>query len=417
MDILRPIFERRVTTRTFVLRFGLVFAALQIVPLFASMLPIVGGWFAERWGDVDGWVVDTFGQQLLGTDAIVDPQTGSGDTAFAYVELLVFVVVALIAAATWTLAARRLPVDRRLSNIARVGLRYALAITMLSYGLSKVFVTQFPGLQPFQLYEPVGHMTPMCMLWTFMGASAPYTIFGGAMECIGGALLLWPRTTTLGAVVLVPVLGNVVALNFCYDVPVKLLSSELLIATLVLLAPDARRLVAAMLGRPTEASTPPPPISRRRRIAIAVAKVLVVGWIGYAQISGQLDARATSAESRSPLFGAWQVERFERDGAELAPLATASDRWRLLVIGDYAALLRTMDDADGYTAVERADNTRLELGDAGAFDVTPLGPERLRLIGTSGGHRLVVEVHRTDDSRMELLHRGFHWSQEAPHNY
>jgi hypothetical protein len=51
----------------------------------------------------------------------------------------------------------------------------------------------------------------------------------------------------------VGVLSNVVALNFSYDVPVKLFSSHLLGMALFLLIPDARRLVNVFfLNRPTQ---------------------------------------------------------------------------------------------------------------------------------------------------------------------
>ena len=41
------------------------------------------------------------------------------------------------------------------------------------------------------------------------------------------------------------VMTNVVILNFCYDVPVKLYSSELLLMAVLLFAPHARRVIAA----------------------------------------------------------------------------------------------------------------------------------------------------------------------------
>lgn len=82
----------------------------------------------------------------------------------------------------------------------------------------------------------------MRLLWTFMGFSRAYCIFAGAAECLGGALLFFRRTTLLGAVLLLGVLGNVVLLNFCYDVPVKLFSTFLLFLAAYLAWPDARRL-------------------------------------------------------------------------------------------------------------------------------------------------------------------------------
>ena len=93
----------------------------------------------------------------------------------------------------------------------------------------------------------------MGLLWTFMGASRAYTIFGGLGELTGGLLLLWRRTTTLGALVVIAVMTNVVMLNFSYDVPVKQYSVHLVLMALYLLLPEARRLAnLLLLNRPAE---------------------------------------------------------------------------------------------------------------------------------------------------------------------
>jgi hypothetical protein len=47
------------------------------------------------------------------------------------------------------------------------------------------------------------------------------------------------------------VLANIVALTFCYDVPVKLYSSHLLLMAVFLVAPDLRRLLNLVWNRPT----------------------------------------------------------------------------------------------------------------------------------------------------------------------
>jgi len=48
----------------------------------------------------------------------------------------------------------------------------------------------------------------------------------------GGMLLLFRRTVTLGAIASAAALLNIVLLNFCYDVPVKLYSAHLLLMAL-----------------------------------------------------------------------------------------------------------------------------------------------------------------------------------------
>ena len=132
--------------------------------------------------------------------------------------------------------------------------RFVLGATMLSYGWAKVFPNQMPAPGPDRLLNPIGETSPMGLLWTFMGASSAYQIFAGVGEVVGGTLLFWRRTALLGALVLVVVLANVVALNFCYDVPVKLYSSHLLAMALFIVAPHVPRLLDVLvLNRPAPA--------------------------------------------------------------------------------------------------------------------------------------------------------------------
>ena len=59
-------------------------------------------------------------------------------------------------------------------------MRFVLASALFGYGINKVFALQFPepGLQ--RLTQDYGDSSPMGLMWTFMGASAPYTMFAGS---------------------------------------------------------------------------------------------------------------------------------------------------------------------------------------------------------------------------------------------
>src|SRR4030095_7643936 len=90
------------------------------------------------------------------------------------------------------------------------------------YGMIKVFRGQFPSPSPGRLIETYGDSSPMGLMWNFMGYSSAYVIFAGVSESLGALLLFFRRTTTLGALVLTAVMTNVVAMNLCFDVCVKL---------------------------------------------------------------------------------------------------------------------------------------------------------------------------------------------------
>jgi uncharacterized membrane protein YphA (DoxX/SURF4 family) len=106
-------------------------------------------------------------------------------------------------------------VDRKRSNYElmyawfRVYIRFALGTVLVRYGSMKLFPSQFPSPAFFTLSEPFGQASPMGLLWTFMGASRPYSIFAGAAEFVSGALLFVPWTEALGALLGAAVMSRV----------------------------------------------------------------------------------------------------------------------------------------------------------------------------------------------------------------
>jgi hypothetical protein len=117
------------------------------------------------------------------------------------------------------------------------------------FGMAKVIPAQFPLPSLVTLVEPVGQFSRTDLLWTFIGSSAAYQIFTGWTEVIGGILLTIPITATLGAIVALADMTQVLALNMAFDVGVKQISFHLILRSLFLLAPDLPRLVNALVGR------------------------------------------------------------------------------------------------------------------------------------------------------------------------
>ncbi len=395
-------------------RFGFVFALLIVFPF-----PF--GWFPYT-GDVGAilirpsvWGVELLAS-LLGLPTPSTEPTGSGDTLFAYLQLLLFAIVTTGVTAVWSLVDRRPTPDARLAAALRVILRYWLAAVMLSYGFAKVVEGQFGSPSHLGLDTRVGDKSPMGLLWTFMGYSRPYTIFAGLAEVSGALLLLSRRTATIGALILLAVLANVVMLDFCYDVPVKLYSSELLLAAIALALPDARRLIAAALGHAT-ADVPPRPRSsaaiERARTFVKAAFLIGVAFMLQAQVS---------AERRPPptvIDGAWDVDRCSIDGVERAPLATDGDRWRRAFVSGGALSVRFMDDSRVVWRAHVDDAAKtivIELRDAppATWRFTRPDADHLVLDGALAGHRHHVELVRVPDGL--LVTRGFHWIQERPFN-
>jgi len=404
-------------------RFLFCYYVLYALPAHgtANLLEVLPGtsWMASPytkfWDAVETWLaIHAFHLSGHVTTRFL---TGSGDTTLDYIQTLCNVVVALAVALVWSMAARRREYGRLHAWLC-VLVRYTLGVTMLSYGFAKVFPLQFatPGFA--RLLEPYGEFSPMGALWWFMGASTPYVIFSGSMEVLGGLLLFFRRTTTLGAMVSAVVLTNIAALNYFYDVPVKLYSTNLLLMAVFLIARDLRRLVRFLvLNQATEPAdlSAPQFQNRKLRIAAVVLQVLFVGYVLYDNVHGGWQGYQASRvhPKRPPLYGAYDVE---------APPAGDRLRWRKVAI-DFptAILVRLTDDTvqrfgAKYDEAKNTVTLTLGSGSPSTLAYSRPDPDHLLLTGNLGPDAVSLRLRKLDPSKFLLLNRGFHWINEYPLN-
>jgi uncharacterized membrane protein YphA (DoxX/SURF4 family) len=321
---------------------------------------------------------------------------GSGDTTFRWLLLPCYLTLAAVAAVVWTAIDRKRNRDAQVGAWLRFLLRFTLATALIVYGMIKVIPNQMPAPRPTMLLQRLGELTPMRLLWTYMGASAPYQIFTGLAELLGGVLLLVPRTTLFGALVAFADMTMVLMLNLCYDVPVKINSFHYWIMTLILIAPDARRLLDALvLNRVTEPAAPVPLFQRPRRERMAQILFLIFGLylIGTSTVEG-IERYRERNPPKPPFYGAWTVEEFAVDGKEV-PLNTDPQRWRWAVFQNPGRL--TVKNMIG------AFHTYPFALHSGPFSVAAPEDDVLVLEGALEGRRLRAKL------RKMALRPSFHW--------
>lgn len=342
--------------------------------------------------------------------------TGSGDTTLDYVLSFCFAAIAAFATIAWSFLDHRRPNYRTLYAWLRLLVRFTLAFTMLSYGFAKVYPLQF--MPPFlsQLTETCGEASPMGILWTFMGTSTAYTRFCGLVEVTAGLMLLFRRTTVLGALVAAGAMLNVAVLNFCYDVPVKLYSVHLVLISLFLLIPDAAALMRFFLFRQAARLDGAwlPRFERRwlRFAAIALQALVIVSvlynnvWGGYRS----LKQYSTVSQKHPPLYGVWNVDRFAMDGS---PADAAN--WRQLVaeFPGRVNVRNSSGDRITYRTTYNEQKHTVKLSAARSnqsveFSYEQRDPQHLILRGKLDGRETIAEFHRLDASQFLLTSRGFH---------
>ncbi|HET6582839.1 MAG TPA: hypothetical protein VFG69_05315, partial [Nannocystaceae bacterium] len=394
------------------LRFTFLYVLLFWLPFPLGTDPfteaIVEAW--SPWNHIVPWV----GEHLLGLgDEMIAVPTGSGDRTFDWVAMLCKLVLALVGAGVWTALDRRRRHDAQLSAALRLYARYVLAYTMLAYGFHKVFVLQMQFPSPGKLLTPLGEMSPMGLLWAFMGYSPAYTMFTGFAEVLGGALLLFRRTTTIGSLVSIAALGNVVMLDLCYDVPLKIVSIHLLLLAVVLLLPDLRRVVRALLNDRE-------PAGQRPRWRSPLAKAVVLFAMACVTFGVNLWMWLGDETCTDPLCGAYDVATFVQDGAAHPALLDDSVRWRRVVVsGDDRLTVVLMDGTTVRHRMHREDDTLVlarRSGETGTLLEQRGDDGRVWLTGTVGDVRLELELRPVETSALPLASRGFHWVNEFPYH-
>jgi hypothetical protein len=300
-----------------------VYFILDALPDLLRRLP--GGFsvlvvYWKTWNAILPW----FGRHVL---RLPDPQglvlpispVLLGDFAGAYVLMLVFLLLAVIVATIWTIADPRRSDHRALHGWLRVYVRYALAFSMLGYGISKLLQVQFRPLDVVDLMTPVGMLQPRELLWDFMGFSRPYQAFTGVVECVGVALLFFRRTTLLGALILIGALTNVLMIDIAYGVSVRRIALRLLLLALVLAAADLRRLVNLLVvHRPAGRASVDGPTweSHWARRAALAAKAIVILSVVASVATELYHERTLVVAARPALYGVFSVQRVVRDGRE-----------------------------------------------------------------------------------------------------
>ncbi len=334
------------------------------------------------------------------------------DSAGLYLHVVVLSLLSLLLAVVlqWRLQPEQII---KLRKGLQVFIRYYLAWVLLIYGCSKLFKVQFYLPEPNILYTRVGDMHRDMLYWTTMGVSRGYTMFCGGLEIIAAALLLFKRTTLLGALLALGVLLNVVAVNFCYDISVKVFSVFLLLLAVVILVLH-RSSLKVLVGMPTSVVF----INRSAtQPALHWLKLLVVtGMVASSLWPYMRDGNFNDdVYPRPPFHGAYQVSGFVLDG-DTVP-STQPGTWHRVFVHreGYFIVQHTEAGMADYTlTVDTTAKTWLVKSYAGPVVQAVLhyqeaGDSLLHVSGDWNGQLLQFELKRERLETLPVLQKEFHW--------
>jgi hypothetical protein len=400
-------------------RFAFVYLLLYNLPFPLTAIPYVDK-AGELYNSLWVWIVPRVARTAFNKE-VASVFNGSGDRTFDFLLVACLLLIALVITIVWTVLDRKRLSYPTLYRWLNLYVRFSLGTTMIGYGAYKVISSQFVAPSLERLMQSYGDSSPMGLLWTFMGASEPYTMFVGFAEMIAGVLLFPRKTSTLGALMSIGVLSNVVALNFSYDVPVKLYSMHLLAMAFFLLLPDARRLANFFfLNRPAECVSEQPLFRRKlwHRGALVVASLFLITVVGTSlyQSYGQ---RQFLLSRRSPLYGIWEVEEFN-----VGQSTASTQRWQRVIfdIPGRITVQTPTDPHQRFSLQLDQEKRTLTLGKRDdpnwntVLTYEQVTPEVITLAGALNGSELTARLRRSEERKFLLTDRGFHWINEFPFN-
>lgn len=329
--------------------------------------------------------------------------------------LLGIVGVSAIAAVVWGSIDRRRSHYRGLNRWLRTFARWVMSLVMLYYGLVKVVPTQFGFLTPGEMLRPFGELTPFWVLWNFMAVSPGYTVFTGLVEAAGAVLLLFHRTSVVGAVLLGAATTNVLAMNLAYDIRGAIMAAVCLsILSLFLMAPNLKPLFEFFVLR---RATRLPSEQRLQPFGwkySGAAKFAIIAVLAAIRIDDGLSQRKTYFESSHPVYGMFEVETFVRGGETIIPLSTDGTTWRRVASdGRYDGASLSVQFADGNVR-------RLRLTDDPAQRLWRLtenertyatlqyelrSDQTVQMTGHIDGEPVALRLRRVDEAEFPLLRR------------
>lgn len=382
----------------------------------------ISKWPSELMQKIAIW----FGEDIVGIPYKINVgPNGSGDTTYDYLVVFVVFTIAVLGTVIWSALDRKRPNYKKMYYWLTTGVRYYVGLMLISYGLVKVIQLQFPDPSFYRLIEPYGESSPMGLAWTFLGFSEGYNLFMGIAEVLAG-LLLFRRTMTFGAVITLMTTMNVMAVNYFYDVPVKVLSTHLVIMTLFLLSRDLRKVMEYLLtSKPVEKLTTivRPKLPKAINISMKVFKVLILGYaLGYGFYSA-LESRELygSKAPKPPLYGVYEVTNFNVNGEEITNYKDERlwENMRFERAGSVS--IKTRNKKSLYYQIE-VDTTTQKIKFSSRSSSEPfyfnytIKDKTLNFNYIYQNDTISGTTQRLGKEDFLLTNRGFHWVSESPFN-
>lgn len=372
-----------------------------------------------------------FGKNILDITYKISPgRGGSGDTTYHYILLLVILIIAVLTTIIWSFLDKKRANYLKMYYWLTLAIRLYVGLMLINYGLVKVIKLQFSYPTMNVLTQTFGESSPMRLAWTFLGFSKGYNLFMGIAEIAAG-LLLFRKTLTFGLIITLMVTANVMAVNYFYDVPVKILSTHLFLMTAFLFARDFKIIWQFFFFRKPVSliNIYKPNFKKGFNLFLHIVRILLLAYtLGYGTYNTLERKEMYRGEAtKSILKGIYQANELTINGEKTNfDLKYDLTGWKYLMIDrKNFALIRMRDNRrDGFRIKIDSISKKIAFkhyrDSLKTYNFKYIEKENsdFYLKGIVKKDTISIKFKRTKDYHKEFLltNRGFHWINEFPYN-
>lgn len=377
-------------------------------PLLHSFIP----WFAQKYLNLP--------------EQITVFPNGSGDTTYNYVLLLCVLLVALFGTFIWSVLDRKRKSHDQLFYWLIVLLRFYVGFMLVHYGIAKLNEGQFPSLYLGQLSTTYGESSPMGLAWRFLGFSEGYKWFMFTAE-IMGVLLFFRKTATIGAFLCLITSANIMAINYFFDVPVKILSTALVIMCLIILSPNIINLIRLFFkGELVKLNQLKSPVFNAKwvrisKLALKYAAILL--YIGIPLFTAlKIALIDKKPNDKSAVYGAYDIESLKPEKKDSIPdISFLSRKWNFVAFDrKNSAYIRYNNDETAWCiyevdSVSKSLTISFKDDPKVSYKLNYQFPDSNKLILTGDlfGTPATITLNK---KKFILTETKFHWINEYPNN-
>lgn len=270
-----------------------------------------------------------------------------------YTGWFITVLVCALAGFLWNILDKKRKDYERLYYWFYVAARYGIALRMSWFAWAKVFPVQMPFPTISQLNTNLGDFTPGKLYWLTTGVSPFFEVFAGVFELLATILILYRRTTTTGALMMIAILVPIWFVNIGYDAGVELTSMHILSLSLLLLVRDSKKFYEILIEHKATALTYIPKIEfsadwkNKARLVFKYGFILIfIIYRGFGY--GNLYASGKSfklplGDGLSKVSGIYSVSEFKVNNKTIPYAAGDTVRWQNVIFEKFNSISVKID--------------------------------------------------------------------------